>query len=337
MTTSSSWNYQVTALQVITDAAEDIGVIANGQSLDPNDLATMLRSLNFIAKQWQGRSDKFPGLKIWTRQRLSIFPVANQVSYNVGPNSTDDRASVNALATTLGAAKAANATSVTVSSTTGMTAADQIGFVTSAGPIAWTTISSVDSATGLTLPANSVGAAASGAVVYTYTSKAQRFVECEQALLRDNSQVGQPIDIPLLVYTDVQQYEQLTQKFAQGDPNAILIEPFRLNTRVTTNFAPTNMYKNLRLTVMYPAEDYDDATGADDIAFPQEYFAALSAELGLRCCKKFGKSWTTELDKAYQVAVVEGINLNPQNTHLHYEPGKDLATSSMPMTPPSTV
>ena len=336
MPTSGSWNYQVTALQVITDAAEDIGVIANGQTLNSGDLATFLRTLNLLAKQWQGRSDKFPGLKIWTRQRLVLFLTANQVVYNVGPASADDRASVNSLATTLGATKAANATSVTVTSTTGMTAADIIGIVTDAGTIGWSTIFSVDSATGLTLATNSIGAAASGKVVYTYTSKAQRFVECESVVLRDNSTAGDPIDMPIQVYTDVQQYESLGQKFADGDPTAILIEPFRLNTRITTNFAPPNLYKTLRLTVQYPAEDYDDATGADDIAFPQEYFASLSAELGMRSCKKFGKKWTPELEKAYQVAVVEGINLNPQNTSKHFLPGLEDNSSSLPMTPPST-
>ena len=334
MSTSGSWNYQVTALQVITDCAENLGVIASGQPLDSGDLATFLRALNLLAKQWQGRSDKFPGLKVWTRQRLSIFCVANQVSYSVGPAAGDDRASVNALSTTLGADKAANATSVTVSDTTGMTAADQIGIVTTAGPIGWTTISSVDSATGLTVAANSIGAAASGDVVYTYTSKAQRFVECEAALLRDNSQVGQPIDMPLAIYTDVAQYEQLPQKFAAGDPNAILIEPGRIATVVKTNFAPTNMYKNLRLTVQYPAEDYDDATGADDISYPQEYFASLSWELSLRCAAKFGRPWTQDMQSAYQICVNEGINLNPQNTHLHFEPGRDIYDTGSPFTRP---
>lgn len=334
MPTSGSWNYQVTALQVITDCAENLGVIQNGEALDPGDLATFLRALNLLVKQWQGRSDKFPGLKVWTRQRLSIFLVSGQVSYSVGPASGDDRASVNTLSTTLGAAKAANATSVTVTDTTGMTAADQIGFVTTAGSIGWTTITSVDSTTGLTLPANTVGAAGVGAVVFTYTSKAQRFVECEAALLRDNSQAGQPIDIPIAIYTDVAQYEQLTQKFAAGDPSAILIEPGRLATVVRTNFSPANMYKNLRLTVQYPAEDYDDATGADDISYPQEYYAALSWELSFRCASKFGRPWTPDMQNAYQICVAEGINLNPQNTHLSFEPGRDFYDTGSPFSRP---
>lgn len=337
MTTSGSYDYGATASNIITASAEDIGVIQSGQSLDSNDFAVFLRTLNYLVKQWQGTSDKFPGLKIWTRQRLSIFfapGTPNQQRFLIGPASSDDRSSVSVVTTQLTAAKAANATSVTVASTTGMTAADQIGICTAAGGIGWTTILTVDSATGLTLPANTIGAANVGAVVYTYTNKAQRFVEIEAASLRDNSSLGQPIDIPLEIYTDVQQYENITQKFAPGDPTAILIEPQRLNTAVTTNFAGPNPYKNLRLTVIYPAEDYDSATGADDISYPQEYFAALEWELARRCAPKFGKPWTEDLKTHWTIAVQEGVNVNPQDTHLSFEPGRESTDVGSPFTRP---
>ena len=334
MPTSGSWNYGVTALQIITSAAEDIGAIANGQSLDSNDLATFLRTLNLLVKQWQGTSDKFPGLKVWTRQRVVLFPVYNQSRYLVGPASSDDRASVNSLTTLLGANKAANATSVTVSSTTGMTAADIIGFVLNDGTVGWTTISSVDSATGLTLPANSLGAAASNAVVYTFTSKAQRFVEIEAAALRDNSTLNQPVDTPLQIYTDVQQYENVVQKQALGDPTSILVEYQRINTAITCNFAAANVYKSLRLTVIYPSEDYDDAAGADDIAYPQEYYAALEWELARRCAPKFGRPWTDDMKEHWTIAVKDGVNFNPGDTSLHFEPGRDTATTDSIFTRP---
>lgn len=323
MATSGSWDYSVTALQVITSAAEDIGVAENGQSLDSNDLATMLRTLNLLVKQWQGTSDKFPGLKVWTRQRLVIFPVAAQVRYLVGPAAGDDRASVNSLSTTSTAAKAANATALVVSSTAGMTAADVLGIVTDAGPIGWTTITTVTDSTNLVLAANSIGAAASGKVVYTYTSKAQRFVEIESASLRDNSSVGQPIDTPLAIYTDVQQYEALVQKLASGDPTAMLVEPQRLNTVLTFNFAPANTYKTMRATVIYPSEDYDAAAGSDDIAYPQEYFAALEWELAFRCAPKFGKPWTPGMKDVHEAAVKGAVFLNPGNTSRHFQPGLD--------------
>jgi hypothetical protein len=321
--TSVSWNYQATAAIIINAAAEDLGVIETSGTLTSGDFASMLTRLNLLAKQWQGKSDMAQGLKIWTRQRLSVFLTNGQVRYLVGPASSDDRASVNSLSTTLGAAKAANATSITVASTTGMTAADQIGVVTDAGTIGWNTITSVDSGTTLTVPANTVGDAASGNVVYTYTSKAQRFVDIEYAVLRDNSQAGQPIDLPIRIYTDVQEYESLPQKYAEGDPLAILVEPSRLNTVVTTNFNPPNVYKNLRLTVFYPAEDYDDSTGADDISFPQEWFAALEWELALRCAPMFGAAWTKEMQMNHAQSTTIARELNPQNTSSYFQPNAE--------------
>ena len=330
MATSGSWDYSVTALNIITSAAEDIGVIANGQSLDSDDLATMLRTLNLLVKQWQGTSDKFPGLKVWTRQRLVIFPVLDQARYLIGPASTDDRASVGSLSTLTTAAKADSATALVVSSTTGMTAADQLGIVLADGTIGWTTITTVTDGTNLVLPTNSLGAANSGAVVFTYTAKAQRFVELEAASLRDNSSLGQPIDTPLTIYTDVQQYEAVVQKLASGDPTALLVEPQRINTAVTMNFAATNVYKTLRLTVIYPAEDYDNAAGSDDIGYPQEYYAALEWELARRCAPKFGRVWTPDLQGHWQIAVQEGINFNPVDTHLSFEPGRDMTDSQRP-------
>ena len=73
MATSGSWNYSVTALQIITSAYEDIGVIANGQSIDPDDLATGLRTLNILVKQWMGLNAKFPGYSSGPARGLCCF------------------------------------------------------------------------------------------------------------------------------------------------------------------------------------------------------------------------------------------------------------------------
>jgi hypothetical protein len=324
MATSGSWDFSRTAAQIIQSAYEDLGYLYPGETPTTADVTMALARLNMIAKQWQGRADHFPGLKIWTRQRLTLFPVSGQARYLVGPASTDDRASAAVVVTTLTAAKAATATSVTVGDTTGMTAGDQIGFVTSAGTgaIGWTTISVVSSGTVLTLPANSVAAANANAVVYTYTSKAQRFVDLEAVKLRDWSTPTQPIDIDVDVYTDVGQYEAVPQKLAPGDPLSILVEPQRLNTVVTCNFASTNMYKALWMTVIYPAEDYDSATGADDIAYPQEYYAALSWELAFRLAPSVGQ-WTQLMQDNRMNAINMAVSLNPDNTSACFEPGRD--------------
>lgn len=329
MATSGIWTLQATASDIITSALEDIKVIANGQTADANDITTALRTLNYLVKQWQGKSDKFPGLKIWTRQRLAMFFVLNQSRYLIGPAATDDRAAVQVgssaaasfNSTLLSAAKSANATAISVVDSTGMTAGDQFGIVTDAGALSWSTISNVNSSVLVTIAANSIGAASSGKNVFAYTAKSQRFVEIEAALLRDYSAPTQPIDIPLEIYTDVGQFENITQKQAAGDPTAILVEPQRLNTAVTTNFATANVYKGLRLTVIYPSEDYSAV--ANDIAYPQEYYAALEWELARRLAPKFGVQWSQSLQTHWQIAVTEGVNLNPDDTSLCFEPGRE--------------
>lgn len=323
MSTSGTWNYNATALIIIQAALEDIGVVNVGGTLAATELAGGLARLNLLVKQWQGRADMAQGLKVWTRQRVSVFLTNGQIRYLVGPAGTDDRASANALSTTLSAAKAASATAISVTSGIGTTNADQIGFVLADGTIGWSTISSGGGTNSLVIAANALGAAAAGAVVYTYTSKAQRFPDIEYAVLRDNSQAGQPIDLPIRIYTDVKEYESLPQKFAAGDPLAILVEPNRLNTVVTTNFSPPNLYKNLRLTVFYPAEDYTSAAGADDISFPQEWFAALEWELALRCTPMFGAVWTKEMQENYANATMIARELNPQNSSSYFQPNAE--------------
>jgi len=95
-----------------------------------------------------------------------------------------------------------------------------------------------------------------------------------------------------------------------------------LNTAVTCNFASTNMYKALRLTVIYPAEDYDSATGADDIAYPQEWYAALSWELAFRLAPSVGQ-WTKLMQDNRVNALNMAVSLNPDNTSICFQPGKE--------------
>lgn len=328
MATSGSYDYSVTAAQIIVAAMEDIGMLDPGQTINANDQATCLRRLNFIAKQWQGKADMAQGLKIHTRQRVTVFLAKNQNQYLVGPAATDNHATTQYGRTTLSAAEAAGQTTLSITATTDtttypgttvtMTASDYIGIQQTDGTLFWTTISSTGAGpTVIVADALSVGAAA-GAYVYWYTTKAQRFPYCETAVLR-NSQI---VDVELPRYTDVQQYEQgISNKTQTGDPINLLIEPIRLSTRVTTDFYPQDVTKQVRLTVLYPAEDYDATT--DDIAFPQEWFAALEWELALRVAPTFGASWTPEMQQNYSQATAIARELNPENTSAFFQPGKE--------------
>lgn len=298
-----------------------------GQTINSNDQTTCLRRLNFIAKRWQGNADMAQGLKIHTRQRVTVFLAKNQQTYLVGPAASDNNATTTYGRTTLSAAEAAGQTVLSVTATTDtttypgttvtMTGSDYIGIQQTDGTLFWTTIASTGAGTVTVDDALSVGGA-SGAYVYWYTSKAQRFPVCESAVLRNASIV----DVGLPVYVEARQYDVgISNKTQTGDPIHLLIEPLRLNTRVTTDFLPQDVTKQLRLTVLYPSEDYDATT--DDIAFPQEWFDALHWELAKSVHSIFGVQWTAGMAENHITATAIARELNPQNSAAYFQPGKD--------------
>lgn len=322
MTTSFSWNFSMSASDVIQSALEDLGIVVAGGTPQTADSTMARQRLNMIVKQLQSDSDFTPGLKVWTRQRVTLFQALGQQSYLVGPASTDSRASTQVGRTTISAAEAAAQTIISITSNTDvtsypgttitMTSGDIVGIELNDGTIQWTTISGTP---GITMTINNALTAASsaGRFVWWFTSRAQRFPYIEFAALRDSNFNDTPLDI----YTQVQQYEATVAKFADGDPTVILVEPLRLNTRITLNSQPIDITKQIFMTVLYPAEDYDSS--ADDIAFPQEYYRLLSWELAWAMSPSKGR-WTQTMQDNLNDARLKARSLNPEKSILYFAP-----------------
>lgn len=306
---------------------EDINVLAAGESVDSDDSTLALRTLNMLVKQWSGNADQAQGLKVHTRQRITLFLAVDQRQYLIGPGSSDARATASYGRTTLSAAEAASQTTISITSNTDtttnpgttatMTDGDIVGVVLSDGTIHWDVITGTPSSTEMVITTGLSGAASSGAYVYWFTSRAQRFVDIESASLRDS----ELIDTHVSVFRTVEEYERIPQKDGEGDPTMILVEPLRTQTRITTDFAPQDVTKQLRLTVIYPAEDYDATT--NDIAYPQEWFAALEWELAKRLAPKFNKRWTKTHEINWEQATQIARQLNPQSTSIYFQPHAD--------------
>jgi hypothetical protein len=322
--TSGSWDYSRSAAQLIAGVYEDFGLIVPGGTVASADETLALSRLNYVVKQYQGRSDGAPGLKIHTRQRITLLLAKGQQSYLIGPATTDARSSTAVGRTTLSADEASSQTTLSITSNTDttsypgttitMTAADFIGIQLNDGTIHWSTISgtpasTADIATGL------ASAASSGNYVWWFTARAQRFPYIESAVLRDSNFKDTPLD----VYTQAEEYDQgVADKFADGDPTCILVEPLRINTRVTLDSQPTDVTKTIVLTVYYPSEDYDAA--ANDIAFPQEAIRFLHWELAFALAPSVGR-WTAEMEKNRNEARSLYFGLNPENSVLYFRPG----------------
>ena len=324
MSTSNSYDYSITAADIIQAALEDIGVVAEGETVTASDSALCLKRLNFIAKQYQGKADGQPGLKVWTRQRIVLFLAKGQQSYTIGQAATDAKATTLYGRTTISAAEASGQTIISITSNTDittnpgttvtMTAADNIGIVLDDGTIHWSAISGTPSTT-VTITVALPSTAAAGNYVYWFTSKPQRFPVLEYANLREDDGT----DLPLYIYRDISEYESNPDKTADADPLEVLVEPLRLNTRVTFQAQPVEVTKQVILTVLYPAEDYDSL--ANDIAFPQEWFAALEWELAFRVSPAFSIKWTDAMQANYTNAMGIARNLNYENTSAYFQPG----------------
>ena len=325
MPTSNSYDFGRTAAQVIQSALENLTVISSGGTVSSSDSTMMLARLNMIAKQYQGTADGSPGLKIHTRQRVTLFPQKGQQMYLVGPASTDARATTSYGRTTISANEALGQTVISITSNTDtttnpgttvtMTSGDIVGIKLDDGSIQWTTISGTPAST-MTITDSLTAAAASGNYVYWFTSRAQRFPVIESAVLRDENRN----DTELTIFRTARDYDLgVPDKYADGDPTCILVEPLRIATRVTLDSQPTDVTKQIVLTVQYPAEDYDATT--DDIAFPQEAFRFLVWELAFDACDAFGKEWTPSMEKKRTEARATYLSLNPEVSNLHFQSG----------------
>ena len=163
MATSGSWDYSLTAAQVIQAAFEDLGAYAPGQTIGSADAAMALTRLNLLAKQWQTPSDNMPGLKIATRQRVTLILAKGQQTYTIGPATGDSRASTLIGRTTMRVTGVATDTVLNVTAITDTTSypgttktmagSDFVGIQLDDGTIQWTTISSTGAGPTMTIGA----------------------------------------------------------------------------------------------------------------------------------------------------------------------------------------
>lgn len=326
MATSGSWDFSLTASAVIQAAFEDLGLVIPGGTVASASQTMALRRLNMLAKQYQGRTQGWPGMPVHTRQRVTLFLAKGQQTYLVGPASTDARATTRYGRTTIDAAEAIGQTIISVTATTDTTtepgvsitatAADIIGVEQNDGTIFWSTVSSISAGDTITISSGLGVAAGVGNYVWWFTSRAQRFPYIESAVLRNANYNDTPLD----VFAEPALYDRgVADKYADGTPTAILVEPLRLNTRVTLDTQPTDVTDTIVLTVLYPAEDYDAVT--DDIAFPQEALRFLSWELAFSLSPWAGR-WTPAMEQNRKEARAMYLNLNPENSALYFAAGE---------------
>jgi hypothetical protein len=211
MATSGTSSYSRNRDQIIKAAGRKVGAFEAGETPDSETVTDFAEALNAWVKHEQGR-----GNLIWTTAEATLFLQADQTRYVLGAT---DHATESFVSTTLSAAGASGATSLSITSATGMSASDNVGIVLDDGSIHWTTISGAPSTT-LTIASGLASAAASGALVFAYTTRMVRPLRIMSAR-RYNfaSALDTPIDVE-----DRETYFDLPNKTGTGVPNLIFYD-----------------------------------------------------------------------------------------------------------------
>lgn len=286
MAVSGSKNYSITRADIISAALRKVGAYDQGEAVTGDETSAAAIALNLMVKEWVAR-----GVDIWLRDEITLFLQPGTRSYALGTTY----ATASYVETTLSSAANASATVLSVTSSTGMTAADVIGIKLTNDNIHWTTISSVDSATQVTIASGLAAAAASGKKVYAYTTTAGRPTKIVSAYRRDKNGIDTHVEI-----IGEEEYRSLSNKGSEGPPVAIWYQPTL--TTGTLYVWPVDGGANVDRIVMsaqYYPDDFDAAS--DNPEFPIEWGNVLVWGLAAELASEYGIP-EREQGKIWQIA-----------------------------------
>lgn len=277
MATSGSIDLTASRDDIITEALELLGVLAEGESPNANQLTASARTLNYMIKAWQA-----DGLNLFAVQKVYLFTIKDQSTYTLN-SSTSDHFTASITTTALGADASSGATTITVDSITGISASDKIGVYQDDGTMHWTTVNGAPSGSTVTLTGGLTAAASEDAVVYAYTSKAGRPMRVMEAVIHHASS---GTDIPVLVGSRTEHFDQ-TLKTTDSRVNTVYYDPQVASPKLSVWPQSNDERDYLILNIQRTLEDLDAAS--NEVDFPQEWFMALAYNLAMNIGPKHGK------------------------------------------------
>jgi hypothetical protein len=274
MATSGSSDFNRTRDQIIHRALRICGIIRPGSTPSAQMVTDVAEALNAMVKRWQKTQ-----LHVWAVAEGVLFPQVDQVKYALARTGAD-HATETYYQTTLSAAEASGQTTLSVTSSADMTVADYIGIVVDDGTIHWSTIASKTAST-VTIDDALDDDAASGAIVFNYTSKIERPLKIVDA--RRYNLVSE-MDVPIRMEARLD-YRAMPNKTAAGQITSLFYDA-QLSTGYLYLWQPLGAITELvKFTWHRPIMDFDAASDSPDL--PQEWLDPLAWNLADALCEEF--------------------------------------------------
>lgn len=275
MATSGSIDYTVDRDDIITEALEIMGALEAGDTPSTDDVTSLSRTLNMMVKFLQAKY-----VNLFAIQKVYVFLQSDQNEYSLSSSSSDNL-TTSFTQTALDGAVSSGGTSLTVDSITGISDGDYIGIKVDDGTMHWDTVNGSPSGSTVTLTTGLDDDASDGAVVYAYTTKAERPMKILNQVVRDSS--GRDIPITQLARSD---YINLPNKTSDGSTINIYYDPQITTGKLYVWPETDDTSDYLVLWVQRTLEDFD--ASSDNPDFPQEWYLPLAWNLAHYSKVKFG-------------------------------------------------
>ena len=283
MSLSGSQDFTITRDELIKASLQHISAIGDGVTPSATQLSESALLLNMLIKHWQTDD-----IQLWIRKLGYVLPISGINKTALGAEGGHATNSYNY--TTTSAASLSGASTITVTSTTGITDTYYIGVELSDGTMQWTTVSGAPAGQVVTLAAALTGDVASGAAVYCYESKIKRPLRILDAYRRLSSD---DTDTSLTRLTQ-QEYNAQSNKFSEGVPNSYFYDEV---LSLSTTLHPGNgdfyfwpIFENGdEVIVIQYTKVFDDLDAAsNNVEFPQTWFLPLMVGLAWLLAPKHG-------------------------------------------------
>lgn len=276
MSLSGKFDPKVTRDFIIENAAEIAGVLdSEGGSLTPLQYSRMTGYLNAMISSWEADE-----IYIWCRRVLGVILEPGKASYTFADDlSGDSHAFYGTLISTT--FSSGTGTSISVASTTGMASGDYIGIQLTDDTYHWTTISSVDSSTALTLTTGSSGTYESSGKVYSHTYKPVRPLRIKDGYVRQSAGNDTPTKI-----LSKEEYYRFGIKTTQGLTTQIFYDAL-WPAGILYCYPVVNTVGNIvYFESHFPFQVFTDSADTPD--FPKEWTNALIYGLAVEIGYRYG-------------------------------------------------
>lgn len=263
---------------IIKRAMHVANIVNFNQAARGDDHAFAVDILQSMIKLWQAE-----GIQIWNRRQATLFPAYQDEQYTI--SASGDHCANSYISTAISSAEASGQTVLAVTSTVGMTAADNIGIELDNNTRQWTTIVSVDSATQVTVTAALTGAAAAGNTIISYTNKiSDRPLRILDMRTVDISNSNSTVSMEQIGYAE---YFNIPIKSTDGRPINYYYDKL-LDAGILYVFPrPDDVSVLLNFTYHESIEDVD--SGTDSMDFPVEWTLPLIYGLAAELMVAYGK------------------------------------------------